>query len=54
MQKANTVHMQSPDGDETREVEGIAAILTPLMVAGWRQVPAPAAPTAHKEAQEEK
>ena len=36
------VFMQSPQG-ELREVEATAAALTPLMVAGWRQVPAPAA-----------
>jgi hypothetical protein len=36
------VFMQSPEG-EVKEVEATAAALTPLMVAGWRQVPAPAA-----------
>jgi len=36
------VFMQSPQG-EVREVEATAAALTPLMVAGWHQVPAPAA-----------
>jgi hypothetical protein len=36
------VFMESPTG-EVKEVEATAASLTPLMVAGWRQVPAPAA-----------
>ena len=36
------VFMQSPEG-EVKEVEATAAELTPLMVAGWRQVPPPAA-----------
>ena len=36
------VFMESPTG-EVKEVEATAATLTPLMVAGWRQVPAPVA-----------
>ena len=32
------VFMQSPEG-EVKEVEATAAALTPLMVAGWHQVP---------------
>jgi len=36
------VFMQSPEG-EVKEVEATAAALTPLMVAGWHQVPAPTA-----------
>ena len=44
MQKIEKVHMQSPQGDEVREVDGTAAVLTPLMAAGWHQVPDPAAP----------
>ena len=39
-----TVHMRSPEG-EVREVEATTETLTPLMVAGWHQVPAPAAPS---------
>ena len=35
------VFMQSPQG-EVREVEATTEALTPLMVAGWHQVPAPA------------
>ena len=35
------IFMQSPQG-EVREVEATAEQLTPLMVAGWHQVPAPA------------
>jgi hypothetical protein len=36
------VHMRSPEG-EVKEVEATTETLTPLMVAGWHQVPAPAA-----------
>jgi hypothetical protein len=36
------VFMQSPQGDEIKEVEATAAALTPLMAQGWHQVPAPA------------
>jgi len=53
MQKVEKVYMESPQGDEVRHVDGNAATLTPLMVAGWHQVPAPAAPAAtpdHPEA----
>jgi hypothetical protein len=35
-----TVHMRSPEG-EVKEVEATTEALTPLMVAGWHQVPAP-------------
>ena len=35
-----TVHMRSPEG-EVKEVEATTETLTPLMVAGWHQVPAP-------------
>ncbi len=49
------VFMQSPE-DEVKEVEATAAALTPLMVAGWRQVPPPAAtgPRPPAPAQEDK
>jgi hypothetical protein len=40
--------MASPEG-EVKEVEATAETLTPLLVAGWTQAPAPAVP-----AQEEK
>ena len=40
------VFMQSPQGDEIREVQATAAVLGPLMSQGWRQVPAPVQPTA--------
>ena len=46
------VFMESPTG-EVKEVEATAASLTPLMVAGWHQVPAPPAspvPVAQKPA----
>jgi hypothetical protein len=35
-----TLHMRSPEG-EVKEVEATTETLTPLMVAGWHQVPAP-------------
>ena len=38
----STVFLESPQGDEIKEVEATAAALTPLLVAGWHQVPAPA------------
>jgi hypothetical protein len=38
----DSVFMRSPEG-EVKEVEATAEKLTPLMVAGWHQVPAPAA-----------
>ena len=38
------VFMESPSG-EVKEVEATAAALTPLMVAGWHQVPAPPVPS---------
>jgi hypothetical protein len=38
---AAIVFMQSPQGDDTKEVEATAEKLTPLMAAGWHQVPAP-------------
>ena len=47
------IFMRSPTG-EVKEVEATAAALTPLMVAGWRPVPAPPAtgPTPAAPAQE--
>jgi hypothetical protein len=42
MQTVPTVFLESPPGDEIKEVEATADKLTPLMVAGWHQVPAPA------------
>jgi hypothetical protein len=44
--------MQSPQG-EVKEVEATAEALSPLMVAGWHQVPAPR-PQAGGSAEEEK
>ena len=44
---ADRVFMQSPQGDEIKEVEATAEALSPLMSAGWHQVPAPA---GHKPA----
>jgi hypothetical protein len=39
--------MQSPQGDEIKEVQATTAVLTPLMAAGWTQVPAPVKPTSN-------
>jgi len=39
--------MQSPQGDEIKEVQATTAVLTPLMAAGWIQVPAPVKPTSN-------
>jgi hypothetical protein len=36
------VFMESPQGDEIKEVEATAAALSPLMSQGWHQVPPPA------------
>ena len=36
-----TVFLQSPAGDEIKEVQATAETLTPYLVAGWNQVPAP-------------
>jgi len=38
----DSVFMRSPEG-EVKEVEATVEKLTPLMVAGWHQVPAPVA-----------
>ena len=48
------VFLESPNG-EVKEVEATAAALTPLLVAGWHQVPAPPAtgPKAATPAQED-
>jgi hypothetical protein len=40
---ADQVFLKSPHGDEVKEVEATAVSLSPLMSAGWHQVPAPAA-----------
>ena len=37
-----TVFLESPKGDEIKEIEATAQELTPWLVAGWHQVPAPA------------
>jgi hypothetical protein len=44
------VYLQSPQGDEIREVQATAKVLTPLLAAGWHQVPPPSASPAPKEA----
>jgi hypothetical protein len=48
------VFMKSPQGDEIKEVEATAAALSPLMSAGWHQVPAPASEQPAIPAEEEK
>jgi hypothetical protein len=40
---AAMIYLQSPQGDEIKEVEATAEKLSPLMSAGRHQVPAPAA-----------
>ncbi len=47
------VFLQSPDG-KLRDVEATAEALTPLLAAGWHQVPAPAADQPATPAGEEK
>jgi hypothetical protein len=42
MQTVPMVFLESPTGDEIKEVEATSENLTPLMVAGWHQVPPPA------------
>ena len=42
MQTAPSVFLESPQGDEIKEVAATTEVLTPLLVAGWHQVPAPA------------
>ena len=37
-----TIFLESPQRDEIREVEATAEKITPLLVQGWHQVPAPA------------
>lgn len=54
MESTTTVFMESPQGDEIREVEATAAALTPYMAAGWRQVPPPARHETVVFAEEEK
>jgi hypothetical protein len=53
MQTVPTVFLESPQGDEIKEVEATAAKLTPYMAAGWHQVPAPAQREAVVLAQKE-
>jgi hypothetical protein len=36
------VFLESPQGDEIKEVEATAKALSPLLAAGWHQVAAPA------------
>ena len=51
---ADLVFMQSPQGDEVKEVEATAESLSPLMAAGWNQVPTPVGHKPAVPAQEEK
>ena len=41
MQNVEMVYMRSPQGDQIKEIPATAEALTPLMAAGWHQVPAP-------------
>jgi hypothetical protein len=52
MQNVQMIYVQSPQGDEIREVQATIAALSPLLSQGWHQVPAPVKPAANpKEAQ---
>ena len=42
MQTVQMVFLESPTGDEIKEVEATSETLTRWMVAGWHQVPPPA------------
>ena len=48
----DTVFLKSPEG-EVKEVEPTTERLTPLMAAGWHQVPAPVGPKPAVPVQEE-
>ena len=51
MQNVQMIYVQSPQGDEIREVQATIAALSPLLSQGWNQVPAPVKPAANpKEA----
>jgi hypothetical protein len=39
---AQLVFLESPQGDEIKEVEATPEKLSPLLSQGWHQVPAPA------------
>ena len=39
---AQQVFLESPQGDEIKEVAATVEALSPLLAAGWHQVPAPA------------
>jgi hypothetical protein len=41
---APVIYLESPQGDEIKEVQATAAILTPYLAAGWHQVPPPSSP----------
>ena len=51
---AELVFLESPQGDEIREVEATAEKLSPLLSQGWHQVPAPAGHKPVIVVQEEK
>jgi hypothetical protein len=48
------VFMKSPQGDEIKEVAATAVELSPLMAAGWHQVPPPASQQPAIPTEEEK
>ena len=51
---AELVFLESPQGDEIKEVEATAEKLSPYLAAGWHQVPAPAGHKPVIVVQEEK
>ena len=51
---ADLVYLESPQGDEIKEVEATAEALSPLLSKGWHQVPTPAGHKPAVPAEEEK
>ena len=49
MQNVPMIFLESPQGDEIKEVQATAAALTPYLAAGWHQVPAPVMQTANQK-----
>jgi hypothetical protein len=54
MMSVAVVFLESPTGDEVKEVEATANVLSPLLSKGWRQVPAPTGQKPATPAEEKK
>ena len=54
MQTVPTALLESPHGDEIKEVEATPEKLSPYLSQGWHQVPAPTGHTPVTFVQEEK